>query len=103
MKAKSLISARTVVGAGVFIETVLWLVPQPLKGSRHTYKYRLALVSNGVCVLRYDNEAGKGDHRHVGDQQFAYHFSDVDALLADFRSDVRKWLHENGHIQHPDV
>ena len=25
------------------------------------YKYRMALIEAGVCVLRYDNEAGKGD------------------------------------------
>lgn len=27
-------------------------------------KYSLARVADGACVLRYDNEAGKGDHRH---------------------------------------
>jgi hypothetical protein len=32
----------------------------------HELWYRLALVVGGKCVLRYDNEAGKGDHRHVG-------------------------------------
>jgi hypothetical protein len=38
--------------------------------------------------MRYDNEAGKGDHRHVGDQEEAYEFVDVDKLLSDFRVDV---------------
>jgi hypothetical protein len=37
-----------------------------VRGSRHQYKYRLVLVVNDDCVLRYDNEAGKGDHKHVG-------------------------------------
>jgi hypothetical protein len=82
----------------VFTEIVLWLVPAPLKGSAHSYKYRLALVADNVCVLRYDNEAGKGDHKHVGDRQIPYRFSGVDALLEDFGSDVRKWLDENGRI-----
>jgi hypothetical protein len=98
MKATSLVSRRTAIRQGVFIETVLWLVPAPLKGSAHRYKYRLALVANGVCVLRYDNEAGKGDHRHVGDKQFPYRFLNVDTLLDDFRSDVKGWLDENGGI-----
>jgi len=45
--------------------------------------------------MRYDNEAGKGDHRHIGVREFPYEFSDVDRLLEDFYSDVRKWLDEN--------
>src|SRR5687768_1177945 len=96
MKATSLISRRVAVADGVFADLVLWLVPAPLKGSRHSYKYRLALVADGVCVLRYDNEAGKGDHRHIGERETQYRFSGVDVLLEDFNTDVRKWLDENG-------
>ena len=55
-------------------ELVAWRVPLSLRGSLHSYKYRFALIVNGVCVLRYDNEAGKGDHRHVGNREFAYDF-----------------------------
>lgn len=69
----------------------VWRVPQPLKGSAHGFKYRLALVSEGVCVLRYDNEAGKGDHKHVGERKVAYRFVDIDALQADFWADVEEW------------
>lgn len=98
MKATPLISRRTVIRQGVFIDAVLWAVPAPVRGSRHSYKYRLALVAEGVCVLRYDNEAGKGDHKHVGERETPYQFSTVDALLDDFRSDVRSWLDENGRI-----
>ena len=46
-----------------------------LSGSAHPFKYRLAYVVNEGCVLRYDNEAGKGDHRHWGDKEFDYRFS----------------------------
>lgn len=31
----------------------------------HTFRYRLADVVGGQCVLRYDNEPGKGGHRHA--------------------------------------
>jgi len=48
-------------------------------------------VRRGICVLRYDNETGKGDHRHVGAQQEPYVFSDPDTLLADFWSEVQLW------------
>jgi hypothetical protein len=98
MKAKALVSRRVAIGQGVFVETILWLVPTPVRGSPHSYKYRLALVADGVCVLRYDNEAGKGDHKHIGNQELPYRFSNVDVLLDDFRSDVRNWLDENGRI-----
>jgi hypothetical protein len=98
MKATLLVSRRTVVAQGAFIETVLWRVPAPLRGSSHSYKYRLALVTENVCVLRYDNEAGKGDHCHVGGREFPYAFSNVDQLLDDFGSDVRRWLDENRRL-----
>jgi hypothetical protein len=49
-----------------------------------------ALVVDGVCVLRYDNEAGKGDHRHVGRREQAYDFTGPDRLLADFWRDVEE-------------
>jgi stress response protein SCP2 len=45
----------------------------------------------GECVLRYDNETGKGDHRHVGDVETSYSFSGYEKLLADFWADVDAW------------
>jgi hypothetical protein len=53
--------------------------PAPARGSRHPYKYRMALVSQGLCVMRYDNEAGKGDHRHVGDHEEPYGFTTAES------------------------
>jgi predicted transcriptional regulator len=44
-----------------------------------------------VNVLRYDNEAGKGDHRHIGRREFAYDFVDLDQLKVDFWRDVEEW------------
>lgn len=63
----------------------------PLPGSVHGFKYRLALVVNGSCVLRYDNESGKGDHKHVGQDEHPYLFSTPKALLDDFWNDVDTW------------
>ena len=74
-----------------FVEMVVWLLDCPLPQSSHNYKYRLALVVNGKCVLRYDNEAGKGDHKHAGDAEMAYSFSTPQMLLDDFWEDVSKW------------
>ncbi|MGE0408099.1 MAG: DUF6516 family protein [Amphiplicatus sp.] len=45
-------------------------------------------------MLRYDNEAGKGDHKHVGEREAFYRFVDVETLQADFWADVEKWSEE---------
>ncbi len=77
---------------GARAELVIWLLPRRVPGSHHNYKYRLALISNGECVMRFDNEAGKGDHRHLGRREFAYDFIDVETLVVDFWTEVSKWL-----------
>jgi Family of unknown function (DUF6516) len=88
MKAALLLRERLVLAETAFAEIVIWRVPAPVKRSRHGYKYRMALVRDGICVLRYDNEAGKGDHRHVGKTQRPYRFIDIDRLQSDFWADV---------------
>lgn len=97
MKARELFNRRVPVTEQAFAELVLWEVPVPLSGSNHSYKYRLAFVVAGVCVLRYDNEAGKGDHRHVRGKEVKYRFVSVDRLAADFFEDVRRWRDENSN------
>jgi len=69
-----------------------------IHGSTHDYKYRLAYVVDEVCVLRFDNEAGKGDHVHCGSTEGSYHFVSIDGLLADFSQYIQRWNHENGHL-----
>ncbi len=71
-----------------FVEMVVWRVPSPVRGSDHAFKYSLAYVEAGVCVLRYDNEPGKGDHRHEGGAEAAYAFASVDRLIEDFWAEV---------------
>lgn len=90
MKAVPLLDERHVLAENAFVEIVVWRLPRAARGSAHAFKYRLALVESGVCVLRYDNEAGKGDHRHVGDTEEPYDFSNPETLLADFWTDVDK-------------
>ncbi|WP_298435198.1 DUF6516 family protein [Ottowia sp.] len=97
MKAAELYRTRIVYTERAFAELVLWRVPVPVKGSAHDYKYRLAYVVDGVCVVRYDNEAGKGDHRHFGPQESSYAFTAPEALLADFQRDIARWNRENSH------
>lgn len=96
MKATLLVRRRIVVAPDAFAEVVIWALPRALAGSSHSFKYRLAYVVNGDCVLRYDNEAGKGDHRHRGGREALYKFTDPDRLMTDFLTDVTRWNHENG-------
>ena len=91
MAAELLIDERHILDARTFVEIVIWHLPRSARGSSHRFKYRLALIVGGVCVLRYDNEAGKGDHRHVEDKEEPYSFIDPDALLDDFWRDVTEW------------
>lgn len=86
---------RIVYSERSFAELVLWELREPLAGSRHSFKYRLAFVVDLVCVLRYDNEAGKGDHRHRDGKEYPYLFSSPEKLLADFRRDIARWIDEN--------
>ena len=95
MKAIELARARIVYSPTAFAELVLWRVPMPVAGSTHEFKYRLAYVVDGVCVLRYDNEVGKGDHRHFGGRESSYAFKSPDELIADFQRDIARWNREN--------
>lgn len=88
MKATLLLKSREVLSETAFVERVLWLLPEPLPGSAHRLKYRLAFVTDGVCAVRYDN---------VGNVETAYPFSTPEALLKDFWRDVAQWRQDHEH------
>lgn len=96
MKSAALIRRRIVLAEDAFAEVVVWSVSKPVAASRHRFKYRLAYIVAGECVLRYDNERGKGDHRHFGTSESPYLFSTPDQLMADFAIDIGRWNHEHG-------
>jgi len=91
-KARLIEKSRTNLSDEAFIEISLWLLPSPVSGSAHNFKYRLALVVNGECVLRYDNERGKGDHRHLGGLEERFDFTTLEALIRSFNRDVERML-----------
>jgi hypothetical protein len=96
-KAAVLVDERHVLDEDAFVEIVVWGVPREVRGSAHRYKYRLALVVAGECVLRYDNEAGKGDHRHYGGKERSYAFTGPDELIAAFEADIARWNREKSN------
>lgn len=80
---------KQLYGDGI-VEMVVWRLPKPEPDRPHGYKYRLLFVRDGQRVVGYDNERGKGDHRHHGDREAPYCFTDVPALLRDFWDDIRR-------------
>jgi len=95
MKADALVRRRIVVAMDAFVEVVVWRLSAPLAPSTHRFKYRLAYVVRGVCVVLYDNERGKGDHRHFAGREVPYRFASPGRLMADFDADRERWDREN--------
>ncbi|SFM54481.1 toxin-antitoxin system TumE family protein [Methylobacterium pseudosasicola] len=96
MKAELLIRRRVAFSDRNFAELVVWRVPKPVPPTEHGFKYRLVYVVNGVRVIGFDNERGKGDHRHDQDAEAPYRFVGVDQLLADFVEAVEAWRRDHG-------
>lgn len=46
--------------------------------------HSLVLLADGVRVVGFDNERGKGDHCHLDGVEVSYTFKDVDQLIEDF-------------------
>ena len=90
MKAELLFSQRIDYDDGAIAELVLWRVKSPVPPSPHGLKYSLFYGRPGVREVGYDNERGKGDHRHFQGVETAYSFTTVEQLIADFWSDVRR-------------
>jgi hypothetical protein len=69
MTAQLIARAKEVRDDGSIVEIVVWFLPTPLAPCTHAYQYRLYFGAGGVCRVRYDNERGKGDHRHVDEDE----------------------------------
>ncbi|MEZ0252040.1 MAG: DUF6516 family protein [Methylobacteriaceae bacterium] len=96
MRAALVIRRRVIFGDRDFAELVVWRVPEPVPPSAHRFKYRLVYIVDGVRVIGFDNERGKGDHRHDGGEETPYHFLGVDRLLDDFVAAVESWRRDHG-------
>lgn len=91
MQATLIARAKEVRDDGSVLEIVVWRIAEPLHPCTHFYKYRLYFGANGQCRVRYDNERGKGDHRHFNDVEAPYIFVSINQLLSDFQHDVETW------------
>ena len=64
MKADLLFHQRIDYDDGGIVEMTLWRVPSPVPPTTHGLKYSLFYGREGAREIGYDNERGKGDHRH---------------------------------------
>lgn len=66
----------------------IWKVPAS-RTSPDGIDYSLSLLSpEGDRVVGYDNHWPKGHHRHVLAEEGPYTYSGIDALVADFKTDI---------------
>jgi hypothetical protein len=90
MKARLAFHDKQVLPDGSIVEMKIWEVPGSAPGSKHRLKYSLFYGRPGHRLIGYDNERGKGDHRHVKGKEEPYSFSTPEQLIADFLADVRR-------------
>jgi len=83
-----IIRYRQVYADGAIAEAVVRKVPTPVPRSDHSIKYRLFYGRAGVRLIGYDNERGKGDHRHIAGREYGYTFVSIDQLMTDFIADI---------------
>jgi hypothetical protein len=89
MKAQLHTRVRRQLPDGSIISIVIWLLPEESTENRHRFKYGLNYSApDGTTLVRYDNERGKGDHKHLGGNETAYQFETVRKLVEDFFDDV---------------
>ena len=89
-KAELLQSRRLDLAVGLIVQIKIWQLPEPTNERPHGLKYSLFFGREGERIVGYDNEAGKGDHRHYRDREEPYHFTTMEKLIGDFWGDVRK-------------
>lgn len=91
MSARLIARSKEIRDDESIVEIVIWQLDEPLAPCQHPYKYRLFHGTASQCRVRYDNERGKGDHRHIGPSETAYDFDSLETLLDDFERDVTNW------------
>lgn len=91
MKATLLARTKEIRDDGTIVEVLIWELAEPVPPCTHPFKYRLYFGKPDQERVRYDNERGKGDHRHVGGKKLSYAFVSLEQLLDDFERDIADW------------
>ena len=94
MKAKQIFYDKAVLPDNSIVEMIIWQLPKPSPERPHGLKYSLFYGYDGLRIVGYDNERGKGDNKHFGEVESQYRFVSVEKLVADFLIDVERATHE---------
>jgi len=94
MKAQRIFHDKTLLPDGSIVEMVIWQLPKASSERQHGLKYRLYFGFKGQRLVGYDNELGKGDHKHVGGIESRYKFTTIEKLVSDFLEDVERIRNE---------
>ena len=94
MKARRIFHDKAILPYGAIVEMTIWQLPETSVERPHGLKYSLYFGRHGKRLVGYDNERGKGDHKHVLEMEHGYAFIDVDTLVADFLADVERIRNE---------
>lgn len=96
MKALKIFSDKALLPDGSIVEMVIWQLPSASPERPHGLKYSLFYGRDGKRIVGYDNERGKGDHKHILDVEKRYKFTTVDKLVADFLADIERVKNAQG-------
>lgn len=100
MRARLLLETKESAPNNGIIHIRIWQLPHPTAERPHGLKYSLFYGKPGERIIGYDNERGKGDHRHYRNHEEPYTFVDIQTLLIEFRRDVAKEMsHERDHLE----
>ena len=100
MKATLILKSKKIDPKGFILEMVIWALPTKTPDRPHAVKYRLYYGDNlGNCIVRYDNEQGKGDHKHIGETEEPYKFETPEKLIEDFFADIDRLTQKGGNYE----
>lgn len=71
------------------MDITVWGLHAPVPPCTHPFKYSLFFGRPGTRLVAYDNERGKGDHKHIHGVEHPYAFVSLRQLVSDFADDVR--------------
>ncbi len=89
-RARLVFSDKMLFGDGTIYQIKVWSVDCPVPPSGHRYKYSLYYGYPGERIVAYDNERGKGDHKHILDEEYPYASVSLARLIDDFGDDVER-------------
>ncbi|CCF18612.1 conserved protein of unknown function [Pseudorhizobium banfieldiae] len=88
--ARLILDRKLLLDDGRIIQIRIWRLPEADAERPHGLKYSLFFGRAGERIIGYDNEKGKGDHRHHRSREEPYRFSSLEQLIRDFENDVER-------------